>query len=103
MAKATLMDRTYRGIWRGVDVESTAADGLTISVHDLGEGATMNGDEYECWYKVSPDGMPAFCELVGIRQRTAAADLAKKYSGVKFNKLVELIEDAPMVRFSSYF
>lgn len=103
VARVVLVNEESNGIHRTVTATFTQREGLEIEVHDLGEGASLFDDEYECWYRVSAAQLPAFCERVGIDPKRPLAGLKKKYSRDEFSVLVSLIRESELVRFSSHW
>lgn len=101
MATVTLVNTRADGIRHTVEAKYSPGSGLEISVHDLGPGASLTGDEYECWYRVSAANMAAFCELVNIDPADPIGGLRKHYRGANNSKLLSAMRDSKLVRFSS--
>lgn len=103
MATAVLLNERSGEVKRVVRAKYSVGSELEIEVHDLGEGASLTGDEYECWYTVSATNVPAFCELVGIDAAALIKDLRAKYSGDATQQLLDLMRESKLVRFASHW
>ena len=103
MASVTLVDEMDGRIHRTVSANHSKSGGLVIEIQDLGPGASLTGDEYECWYRVSTPNLEVFCELLEIDASRLLADLHERYSGSNFGNLAKLMGDSQLVKFDSHW
>jgi hypothetical protein len=77
MAAVTLRTGSYGSVWSRLSAYISTDGSLVISGHDLGQGASLIGDELETWVKVEKRHLKRLADLLATRlgsdERTTTA------------------------------